>query len=198
MLKSFAFRPADAGASAELFNARPIGSALSSDVMSWFAASRRARTTPDRPRTRRHALTLIVRRRSLRNCFASAVETGCVCLHALSSFQRTHDPRSRPDVDRPDRRPFPLRQSRRPSKGEPSKTTCPSCACQHLSCQFFDRLTAHPERSRSPEEGDAKRTLAETSTTSERHPTRRRLPDQSGVAAPSHGRPVRLRGLLSF
>ena len=42
-----------------------------------------------RPILRRHPLTLIVRLRSLD---ASVVVTGCVCLHALSSFQRTDCP----------------------------------------------------------------------------------------------------------
>jgi hypothetical protein len=44
MLKAFAAAPACAGASAELVNARPIGSALFSPFSSWFAASRRSRT----------------------------------------------------------------------------------------------------------------------------------------------------------
>ena len=42
-----------------------------------------------RPIPRRHPLTLIVRLRSPGLRLPSVVVTGCVCLHALSSFQRT-------------------------------------------------------------------------------------------------------------
>src|SRR5262249_48640637 len=79
------------------------------------------------------ALTLIVRLRSLRLRFASSVETGCVCLHALSSFQRT----DRPVV--PGTPGFPRlmhdQALGRPCLGEPSKVTRNCSLCQ-LSSQL--------------------------------------------------------------
>ena len=77
------------------FNARPIWLLRCSIrfICRGFPPVAFARTdNSGRPILRLHALTLIVRRRSLRLRFASSVETGCVCLHALSSFQRTDLP----------------------------------------------------------------------------------------------------------
>jgi hypothetical protein len=82
---------------------------------------------------RRHALTLIVSR-------PKGLLTGCVCLHALSSFQRT-------DAKRPERfvspnvptgtlgQPHladPKARLGRPSLGEPFEVTSLTLRCQHI------------------------------------------------------------------
>ena len=84
---------------------------------------------------RRHPLTLIC---PTPLADASFVVTGCVCLHALSSFQRT-DCRcalgARPPTFSPDLRgPAPVRCRlwSRPSFGEPYETTRRSRACQPI------------------------------------------------------------------
>ena len=93
-------------------------------------------TTPVDRKTRRHGLILIVPFSTGRTFAIARVaappgrETGCVCLHALSSFQRTD--RSCAQGARPT---FPAQKARlvrrrRPRLGEPSKVTRGAHTCQ--------------------------------------------------------------------
>ena len=119
-------------------------------------------TTPADRKLRRHALTLIVSFLARWTLAIARVAgsrgrmTGCVCLHALSSFQRTDN---RSALDAPLFPTFPsgnlagspcrgTRRNRpsRPSLGEPSEVTSTTRRCQH----FFDVNTFLTFFSRSP------------------------------------------------
>ena len=96
-----------------------------------------------RPIPRRHTLTLIVSFFSLAPSSARAKkETGCVCLHALSSFQRTDF--TGWSWGRPTPQPRRDRLLGRPCFGEPSKVTRTPSSCQ---CR---QVEASPRALRAP------------------------------------------------
>ena len=128
-----------------LFNARPIGSALFNPlVMSQSPPAAFARIADSgRPILRSHALTLFVRLRL--RCFHSSrfnVTGFRVCLHALSSFQRT-DISKRPGrfahtrvrLRRSFRR---RRRLTRPRSGELTEITIAASSCQPVFQASFE------------------------------------------------------------
>jgi hypothetical protein len=149
MLKAFALR-ADA-LRRNWFNARPIGSALFNPICCVRSSPPVADVRTDdlgRPIPRCHALTLIC---PPPLADASFGETGCVCLHALSSFQRTRPHASAPGGCRDLRRTAPdCRQCHHgPHSGEPFNTTEVRRPCQSL----FGDLCVSVDQSRPNREG---------------------------------------------
>jgi hypothetical protein len=102
-----------------------------------------------RPILRRHALTLIVWPHS-RACALELRQDGfCVCLHALSSFQRT-DISKRPGRFAHNSRLLRLFRAAasafRPRSGELTEITIAASACQALFPLFFFEVAPHSFR----------------------------------------------------
>jgi hypothetical protein len=128
----------------QLFNARPMffGSALFNPLFDHGSPPASVVRTDNsgRPIPRRHALILIVRRHSPACAVELRRDGSCVCLHALSSFQRT-DNSKRPGRSAHDSRLLRLFRAAasacRPRSGELTEITIAAFACQALFPLFF-------------------------------------------------------------